>query len=326
MNFHGKALRTGLCMALAGGLLAVGPGVIAKENDFPSKPIVLVVPFTPGAGTDVSARRLSKTMSEVTGQPVVVENRPGGNNAIGVRHVINAAPDGYTLLVGTNSPVAGNVALFKSLPYDPVEELTPVAPLSRQEWIVAVDKASPFKTLEDLIAAGRKDPLLLTAGAGAAGYQLAAMLLAKNAGVEVNVIPYPGTPQAIQDLMGGRLSFSIVDAGSVLPHLNQGNLRALAEERISVLPDVPTLQELGLPSIPLTSWAGIFAPKGTPQDVLDKLASLIEASLSKEDLRAYYASIGADILTGGASVLKDIQHSDIETYREAMARTGLPPL
>lgn len=325
---YAKTAMAGIGVMVASVSMLVSTAA-AEESTYPNRPIVIVVPFTAGAGTDVSARSVSKALTELTGQPVVVENRPGGNNAIGVRQVINASPDGYTLLIGTNSPVAGNVALFKALPYDPVEQLTPVAPLSRQDWTIVVNRDSPYRTLDELIAAGRKDPMLLSAGAGAAGYQLASLLLAKNTKTEVNLIPYPGTPPAIQDLLGGRLSFVIVDAGSVLPHIKSGSLRPLAmlaDQRVNVLPDVPTLKELGYPSIPLMSWAGIFAPKNTPPAVVDKLAGLIEQALSTEALQRYYEGIGADIVTGGASVLSKMQRNDIDNYRNAMSLTGLPQL
>lgn len=321
-----------LCKTLAAAMFfaatAASSGTHAADA-YPNRPIMLVVPFTPGSGTDVSARQLGKTLSEKSGQQVIVENRPGGNNAIGVRHVVNAAPDGYTILIGTNSPVAGNVALFKSLAYDPVKDLKPVAPLSRQDWVVVVKSDSRFKTLKELLAAGKQDPLLLTAGAGAAGYQLAAMMLAKNAGADVNVIPYSGTPQAVQDVLGGRLSFAVVDAGSVLTQIKGGNLRAigaLAEDRIELLPDVPTLKELGLPSIPLMSWAGIFVPARTPDDVVTKLQGLIEASLITNQLRDYYKSIGAVTLSGGPDELRKMQTADITVYRDAMKKTGLPQI
>lgn len=325
-----KSKREVLCgaarVAALGALLGTGQMALAQA-EFPAKLITLVVPFTPGSGTDVSARRLGKALSEVSGQPVVVENRAGGNNAIGVRHVVGAAPDGYTLLVGTNSPVAGNVAVFKSLPYDPVKSLAPVAPLSRQDWVLVVKADAPYKTLADLVAAGKKDPRLLSAGGGSTGYQLAALMFGKNAGIEVNVIPYPGTPQAVQDVMGGQVVFSIVDAGSVLQLLRAGSLRPLAtlsDRRVGVLPEVPTLRELGQPSIPLMSWAGVFAPVATPPMVISRLTALIEKALTTPDVQTYYVGIGADIQFGGADKLRQMQVADIANYRDAMKSTGLP--
>lgn len=309
------------------GWLSAPQAATQPQAGFPTKPITLVVPFTAGSGTDVSARRLGKALSDAAGQPVIVENRPGGNNAIAVRYVAHAAPDGHTLLVGTNSPMAGNVAVFKSLPYDPVKSLLPVAPLSRQDWIVVVKSGTTYETLDDLIAAGRKDPKLLSAGAAAAGYQLAALMLAKNAGVEVNVIPYSGTPQAVQDVLGGQIVFAVVDAGSVLQLLRAGSLRplaALSERRIGLLPKVPTLKEAGQPLIPLMSWAGVFAPAGTPPSLVGKLTALFERSLATPEVQGYYAGIGADIQSGGPDKLRQMQLDDIANYRDAMRRTGLP--
>lgn len=327
MNNKRQWVRTLVQTAVVATWIACGVQAHAQAADYPSKQVTFIVPFTPGSGTDVSARRVARALFELTGQPFIIENRPGGNNVIGMRAVTSSAADGYTLLFGTNSPVAANVVVYKSLPYDPVKGLAPVAPLSKQDWVLSVSHTSPFKTIEDLVAAAKKDPLLLSAGGGATGYQLAALMFGKIAGVEVNVIPYGGTPQAVQDVIGGRLSFTVTDAGSIMPLVKSGTLRplvAISENRNALLPDLPTLKESGYSTIPLTSWAGVFAPAGTPKPIIDKLAGLIEKALATPGVQTYYKGIGADTLSGGPDRLRQMQINDIANYRDAMKKTGLP--
>lgn len=298
-------------------------------QEYPSRMVKFVVPFTPGSGTDISARAVAKKLEEITGQTVIVDNRPGGNNIIGVQTVVKSPADGYTLFFGTNSPMAGNVAVYKKLPYDPVKDFAPVSLLSRQDWVITVSGRSPYKSVQELVAAANNTPGSVTAGAGATGYNLAALTLAKNAGFQVTVVPYKGTPQAMQDVIGGHVTYTVTDIASAKPYIDSGALRPLAvltEKRSPMVPNVPSLKEAGLESINLFSWAGVFAPAGTPQAVIDKLSALVGTALADAEVRKYYASIGADVLAGGPADLRDFQQKDIDNYRWLMQRTGFKPI
>jgi len=300
---------------------------IAQET-YPNRPVRLIAPVPAGNGSDVALRLIAREMSQATGQPFVVENRPGGNNAIGAQAVLSAPHDGYTLFFGTNASMAANVPTLKAPGYDPVNDFVPVGLTIRARWVLAVPANSPYATVEQLVAAGKRDPKLLSAAAGSTGFQMASALFAKGAGTSVNVIPYKGTPPAVQDAVGGQVSFVIADLSTLLPLLQSGKLKplaVLADERLALLPDVPTTREKGYGGTALHSWAAMFAPAKTPQPVVQRLAALVERAVQSDAFRKYAAEVNSEASFLGPVQLAQFQKAQIQAYRDAMAAAGVEP-
>ncbi len=307
--------------------LAAAPFAFAQDS-FPSRTVRLIAPVPAGNGSDVALRILAKEMSQATGQPFVVENRPGGNNTIGAQAVLSAPADGYTLFFGTNASMAANAATLKNPGYDPVGDFIPVGLAIRARWVLAVPVSSPYNSIEQLIAAGKRDPKLLSAAAGSTGFQMAAALFSKGAGVNINVIPYKGTPPAVADAVGGQVSFVIADLSTLLPLLQSNKLRplaVLADERLALLPDVPTTREKGYGGTALHSWAALFAPAKTPPAVQQRLAALMEKAVQSEAFRKYAADVNSEAPFIGPTGLGQFQKAQIQAYRDAMAAAGVEP-
>jgi tripartite-type tricarboxylate transporter receptor subunit TctC len=288
----------------------------------------IVAPVPAGNGSDVALRVLAKEMSQLSGQTFVVDNKPGGNNTIGAQSVLGAAPDGYTLFFASNAAMAANVPTLKSPGYDPVGDFAPIGLAIRARWVLAVPVSAPYTSIEQLVAAGKRDPKLLSAAAGSSGFQMASALFARGAGIQVNVIPYKGTPPAVQDAVGGQVSFVIADLSTVLPLISAGKLRPLAvlsEERLPLLHEVPTTKEKGYGGTALHSWAGLFAPAKTPPAVVQRLASLLEKATQSESFRKYASDVNSDPSFLGPVPLATFQKNQIQAYREAMAAAGMEP-
>lgn len=317
--------RQVLAAAGALGLTTLGLPAFAQDA-FPSRPVRIVAPVPPGNGSDVALRVLAKEMSQITGQPFVVDNKPGGNNTIGAQAVLGAPADGYTLFFASNAAMAANVPTLKNPGYDPVADFAPVGLAIRARWVLAVPATAPYTSIEQLVAAGKRDPKLLSAAAGSTGFQMASALFARGAGVPVNVIPYKGTPPAVQDAVGGQVSFVIADLSTLLPLITAGKLRplvALSDERMSILPDVPTMKEKGYGATALHSWAALFAPAKTPPAVVQRLAAVMEQAVKSEAFRKYAAEVRSDASFLGPQPLAAFQKSQIEAYREAMVVAGI---
>ena len=322
-RFGRTAIRTA-----AATCLAISPSLAPAQDAFPLHRIRIVAPVTAGNGSDVATRLLAKEFSQLAGQPVVVENRPGGNNAIGAQAVVNGEADGHTLFVGSNSSMAANAVVFKELGYDPIKDLTPVSMIIRARWVLVVANQSPFESIESLVAAGRKDPGALSSGDGSAGFQLATALFSKGAGVKITQALYKGTAPALQDLSGNHVSLAIVDLSSALAHIKAGRVRpllAVSDERISVLPDVPSMKEKGFGPMPLYSWAALFVKSGTPKPRIDKLAQWLEKAMQSEAYRKYVASVNSEAIYIGPDDMKSFQANQIDSYGEAMRIAGVKP-
>ena len=248
----------------------------AWAQDFPSKPIKLVVPYAPGGGADGVARIVAKTVSESIGQPIVIENKGGAGAIVGTDLVAKAEPDGYTLLLGQSGPISLNPAVYKSLPYDPQKDFAPISMTTAYPYILVVNADLPVKTLAEFVALAKAKPGTMnygSTGVGAANH-LVAELFNSKAGLKMTHIPYRGTALATADLVAGQLTMVFGDPISVLPHIQSGKLRALAVtslQRSSVAPTVPTIAESGYPGFEALAWHGIMAPARTPPDIIAKL-------------------------------------------------------
>lgn len=287
-------------------------------DDYPNRPIRLLVPFPPGSGTDTSARFYGRKLSELTGQPVVIDNRAGGNGFIAVQAVTSAPPDGYTLFIGSNSTLATNVALFRKMPYDPVRDLSPISTLVQNAVVLIVPPGSPYRTLQDLVAAAKAAPGKLNYAGGSAGYQLMAELLCQQTGIRMTYVPYRGAPGSVTAVAAGEVDFSVVDVSAALELARGGKLRMLAladGKRSAVLPDVPTTSEAGAPQFTAYTWVAAMAPNGTPQPVLDKLSALFATIGDMPETRQFYASQGTAPAPAGPQYMRRFQLEEIDRWK-----------
>ncbi len=264
-----------------------------------TRPITLVVPFGTGSGSDVGARLLAKDLGEALGPPIVVENRPGANGAIGAQAVARAKPDGHTLLVGSATTNATNYAFFPGkLPYAPAD-FDLVAPLGGTPQVLWVAAGEPATSLAELVARIRREPGRASCGSGNAVTQVACEILKKATGTDAATLTYKSNAQAIADVATGQVTMAFSDATAALPYLEQRKVRPIAvaaEQRSTVLPDVATFREQGHPDIVMTAWSGIFAPRGTPAPVMEKLsAALRQANASPAAVESRRRSGGVDL-------------------------------
>lgn len=312
-------------MALGVAILLGGP---AAAGDFPVKPIVVVVPFSPGSATDLVARAIAQGVSQQTGQSVVVENRPGASAMIGATYVARAAPDGYTVLVTTNTTHAANEHLYKQLPYDPVKDYAPIALLGKGAQVMMVNPDSPARTVQEFLELAKHAQGKLTFGAGSDNPRIAGELLQQMAGVELLYVPYKGNPLAISDLLGGHIDTIISDITTGLPQIKSGRLRALAVtsiKRDSLLPDVPTLDESGLPGYEMGYWFAAYAPAGTPPRIVDRLNALFVEASRMPAARQFYEATGTDSQTSTPAELAAFQKSESRKWAEVIERAKIKP-
>ncbi len=298
------------CIALA------APLVMAQ--DFPSRLIKFVVPFPPGSGTDTSARHFARKLTELTGQPVIVDNKPGANGFIAVKAVLAAPADGYTVFVGSNSTLAVNVALFKKLPYDPQVDFAPLTMMMRAPAILGVPPDSPSKTLAELIARAKAQPGKLNYGSGSAGYQLMAELFKEQAQLDIVNVPFKGASDALTAVASSTVDMTFADITASTELIKGGRIKALAvasDKRSSVLPNVPTAAEAGLPGFTAYVWVGAMVAAKTPKAETDKLAALLAQIERLPETREFYDKQGAETMQGGADEMRRFQAAEIALWK-----------
>lgn len=263
---------------------------------WPERPITIIVPAAPGGTTDIATRLLSETLAKELGTSVVVENRAGAAGIIGTQQVVRSAPDGYTLIMGNIGPNAINYSMYKTLPYTP-EDFTPITLVISVPNVLVVNSDSPAKSLKDLVAMIKTNPTGYTFGSSGAGQSphLSGELFKQRAGIEATHVPYKGAGPAVAALLGNQFTFMIDNLPSSLSFVKSGKFRALAvtsDERVSQLPDVPTMAEAGIPDMVVTAWFGLLAPKGTPPDVVDKLYTATKRALDTPAIQSRFAEMG----------------------------------
>jgi len=289
--------RLSLVLATALTVHVTGP---VRADDFPSRPLRVIVPFSPGGAVDGPMRLIAQHLSQRLGQPVVVENKPGAGATIGTDVVAKAAPDGYTLLLASQTN-AISATLYSNLPFDPIEDFTPVALIGREPGVVVVNPAVPVTSLQQLIAYVKERPgqIDYASSGNGSGQHLFAALLASRTGMKMNHVPYRGSGQATTDLLGGVVAMSIPGTAGMVGHIKAGKLRALAvtgAARSPQLPDVPTVMEAGVPDYEAYVWMGLLAPKGTPAAIVERLNREVLAVLVLEDVKKYMATAGIEIV------------------------------
>ncbi|MBL0726332.1 tripartite tricarboxylate transporter substrate binding protein [Piscinibacter sp. HJYY11] len=289
-----------LLMAVAALMLTDVP---ARAQTYPVKPITWVVPFTPGGVTDTTSRAISKKMGEVLGQSFVVENRPGVGGSLATEQVMSAAPDGYTVLYATSGTMAANLALYKTLKYQPLRDFIPVHGMFMSPTVLVVEASRPYKTMKELIDYAKANPGTLnygSAGPGTGTHLTSEMVQAKT-GTKMTHVPYKGSTPALQDLLGGRLDLMYDYTVTLLPHIKSGKLRPLVvmgTKRLPALPDVPTIAEAGFPGLESSSWSGIVVPAETPAPIVRKLSAAMHTALTDKAVVAPFEEIGSQPLVG----------------------------
>ena len=317
-------MRLRLFAALAASWLCAP---IALGQGYPNKPVHVIVPFTAGSATDILARTFGQKLSEMWGQAVVVDNRPGAGGTIGAGIVAKAAPDGYTLLVHS-AAFAYNPSIYTGLPYDTAKDFAAIAPLAGQPNVLVVAPSLGVKTVKELIALAKEKAGQLnfgSAGTGS-GTHINAEKFKLAAGIDVVHVPYKGTPEALNDTLAGRVAFFFSPISAALPQVREGKLVALGvstAKRSSALPDVPTIAEAALPGFDYNLWVGLFAPAGTPPDVVDKISKDVERIVQLPDVRERLAGLGAEAMPMTPAQFTKFVHVEIEDSAKVIKAAGI---
>ena len=325
-----RRLLRGLVIAGAAGCAAWPGARTAVAQDYPTRPITLVVGFAPGGSADILARLVAQKLSGTLGQQVVVENRPGAGATIASAAVAGAPPDGHTLLLVTSGH-AGSGALYSKLPYDPQKSFAPITRIGATPVVIVAPANAPYRTLADLIGAARKSPGKLNYAAGGGGAtttSLAAEFLKHDAKIDMQMIAYKGSGPALVALLAGEVDVGFDIPTSALPHIQTGKLRPLAvtsRVRAAVLPDVPTVAEQGLPGFEVTGWFGLMAPARTPALVIARLNREVNAILQLPDVKTRLDSLGVEPVGGSADDFTRLIESESRRYGDAIKRLGLQP-
>src|SRR5262245_13727121 len=324
-NGTGATMRLGAKFA-AFALCALVAGAAAGQS-WPTKPVKLVVPFTAGSATDIVARTLGQKLTEIWGQPVVVDNRPGAGATIGEALVAHSPPDGYTLLVNSAAQ-AYNPSIYSNLTFDTHKDFINVAALAGQPNVLVVAPSTGYKTVADLIAAAKAKPGSLnfaSAGTGS-GTHINAEKFRLAAGIDVVHIPYKGTPEALTDTMTGRVTYYFSPISAALPHIKEGKLVALGvstAKRSSALPNVPTVAESGLPGFDYNLWIGMYAPAGTPGDVVDKINADVGKALASNEVRERLAALGAEPMVMTPSEFRKFMRDEMDDSAKVVKAAGI---
>ena len=314
----------GMLRVIALCLAATSASVQAQA--FPTRPIRLVVGFTPGGGVDINARLLAAKLSELLGQPVIVDNRPGAGTNIANEYVAKAAPDGYTLLMGTPA-LAINMSLYKNLSYDTLRDFVAVSMFSQSPNILVVNSSSPAKSMSELIALARAKPGVLnysSAGAGTTQH-LAGELLKLRTGTNIVHVPYKGSAPSLTALIAGEVDLSFANVPAILQHVKSGRLRPLAStgsRRSELMPDVPTMQEAGL-GVEATVWYGVFAPAATPRAVVNALSDAIVQAARSPDIKQRLVDQGAEPVGDAPAEFDRILRKEVAKWGEVIRISGI---
>ena len=302
----------------------------AAAQCYPAKPVRFVVPYAPGGSTDTLARTIGLKLTELLGQQVVVDNRPGANGNIGMEIVAHAVPDGYTIVLGYIANLGIGPSLYDKMPYDPVKDFAPVTQVAAASNILVVHPSVPAKDFREFIAYVKANPKKVnfaSAGVASVGH-LTGELLNELAGMDMVHVPYKGSGQAISDLVGGHVKVMISGMASTLPHVRSGKLRALAvtgAKRTPAAPEVPTIAESGFPKFEATSWFGVLAPAKTPKPVIVRLNADIVKTLQHPDVAQRLSAVGFEIVSGTPEQFAAYIKSEIRKWEKVVKASGAKP-
>ncbi|NDY83764.1 tripartite tricarboxylate transporter substrate binding protein [Orrella sp. NBD-18] len=295
------SIKKAIALAL-GCASCIGTGIQAQTEDFPKQPIKLIVPWAPGGNVDITARAVAPAMSEILGQQVVVENKPGAGGFIGTTGVVRSPPDGYTLMLGSSGSISVGPALARKPPYDPTKDLVAIGPIHSVPIVMSASAKGNIKNFDDFKkkATTSKDLISIGSAGNGSSQHLALELLALRMGIKLNHIPYKGSGPALNDVVGGQIDMMMDQLTASISHIRNGTIIPIAQTgktRSPLLPNVPTFGELGIKDFEMVTYTGIFGPTGISQPVLDKLTEALKTTLTRADVKERFAGLGVDIIT-----------------------------
>jgi tripartite-type tricarboxylate transporter receptor subunit TctC len=311
--------------AVSAAALATGP---AFAQQYPSKPVRIIVPFGAGSTTDIVTRIVAAPLSQALGQPVIVENKPGADGVIGAVEAKRAAPDGHTLFVGTNTPLSAAPHLQKNIPYDVMTDFTPLCHLGYFTFFLVIHPSIPAKTLPELLAYAKANPGKINYATGNSTGIVATALLAKLAAVDMVHVPYKTEPQAITDLLAGQTHMMIGSYSPIAAHIKDGKLNALVTTlptRSALLPEVPSITEAGFPDFPLVPWASMVGPAGMPKEVVDRLNKELVALLDKPEIKDALNKQAFAVKSSSPDELRGMMKAQLETWGRVTKDAGIEP-
>jgi tripartite-type tricarboxylate transporter receptor subunit TctC len=312
--------------ALAAGIALVPP---AFGQAYPNRSVRIVVPFAAGSATDIVARVVAEELRQSLGESFIVDNKPGASAQIGAELVAKSPPDGYTLFVTTNTSHSANPHLFKKLPYDPIKDFAPVANIMSIPVIVVVNPKMPVNNLQDLVTYAKANPGKVSFGYGNSIGQVVGASFAKRSGLDVITVPYKSTPQVITDLLGGQISYGVSDMASGQAYVKDGRLKALAvssAKRSTLMPDLPAMSETpGLEGFEVIAWVAMFAPAGTPKEIVDKLNAGVRKALAKQEVKDKIASFASEPLPGSPEDLAVFVKQQLVAWGRSIKEAGIQP-
>jgi tripartite-type tricarboxylate transporter receptor subunit TctC len=315
-----------LLMLVAAGLALFSPAL--RADTYPSRPISIVAVFGPGSASDTICRLIADPLGVALKQPVVVENRPGADGALAALYVARSAPDGYTLLMGTNSPLSAAPLLLKNVSYDPVKDFAPVTRVGSFTLMLVVNPSVPATTVKELIAYAKANPGKLSFASANTSGIVAGETLKHWAGIDMLHVPYKSSPPALQDVIANRVSMMFTDLTTGLPHVRSGALRALAVTRLhrsALFPELPTLDEAGVTGFDMDSWAGIVAAARTPPAVVTVLNRELRKIIDSPDVRAKLARVGFEAFSSSPEELGDFIKAELGLWAKMVKDAGLKP-
>jgi tripartite-type tricarboxylate transporter receptor subunit TctC len=303
---------------------------ITRAQDYPAKPVKIVVPYSAGGNADILGRTLAQKLGDALKQPFVVENRAGANGGIGTDFVAKSPADGYTLLVTASGPFTVNPTLYKSVPYDPVKDFAPISECAVYQYVLVTLASSPWKSIDDIVAAARAKPGAVSYGSTGVGggNHLSGELFALATATQLTHVPYKGSAPALADLLGGQLSMMFDTVITSVPQIRAGKLRAFAvssAKRASSLPEVPTMQEAGIKGFDISQWQGFLAPAATPKAIIERLNAETIRAMHAPDVHERIAVQGGnEIVTGTPEEFSSLIKSDLQAYAKLIKDARIP--
>lgn len=307
--------------------LAAGAATLASAQTYPSRPIRVIVPFGAGSGTDILTRTITEDMSKTLGTTFIVDNKPGGSAQIAAEATANAAPDGYTIMMTTNTAHSSNPHLFKKLRYDPLKDFTPIARVINFGFVLAVKGDSPYKTPQDLVAHMKANPGKYSYGHGNSTGQIAGAHFAKSAGLDVTAVAYKTTPPAMTDLAAGQIEFMFVDIAASKTFVDSGKLRLIgmqSDKRSSLAPDLPPVGDV-TPGLTFDAWGGLVGPAGIPADIVAKLNAAANKALANPAVREKMLSVGLEPIPTGVDEFRKFAIEQHTIWGNAIRNAGIQP-
>ena len=299
-----------------------------SQGSYPDRPVTFIVPFAAGSATDQLARALGNSITAQTKQALVVDNKAGASGMIAAQAVAKAAPDGYTVLITTNTTHAANEHLYKKLPYDPVKDFAPVTGLGKGGQVLVVRADAPYKSVDDLLARARKEPGKLSFASGSSSSRVAGEMFKQLSHTEILHIPYKSNPNAITDLLGGQVDMMITDTATGVPQIKGGKLRALGvstTHRIPILPEVPTIDEAGVKGYDMSYWFAAYVPAGTPAPVVARLMELLVNATQAPAAKTFFETSGAQPWTTTSAELAKFQAGEALKWGKVIKAAGIEP-